>query len=498
MDSYARITTRLTALLEALGLAAGGEQGARLAQRCGIQTSSTTLLRRLLCLAAVPLPPVRVLGVDDWSWKKGQRYGTILVDLERRKIIDLLPDRTSATCAAWLRQHPEVQIISRERGTDYAAAVREAAPQARPIADRFHLVRNVAAILLPCLARWRAELCASARREAPEPEPSPPDPPRSLPHPDTWRQHAPAQVERKYQAKQAEREELFAQMATLHAAQVPLAEIGKRLGKSDHTVRLWLKRGSAPVQRRCRKRHSIFDPYADYVLERWQAGVHDGPQLFAEIRAQGFSGSVSGVQRFLQTLRTRRRPLIDLAPPSPAEQLSARAALWLFIREPTTLTDREQATLEAIRQASVTADTAYGLVQGFLTMVRQREGERLDAWIEAAQASQIPELQRLVLGILRDKEAVQAGLTEEYSNGPVEAQVQKLKVVKRAMFGRAKLPLLKQRLLHTVLRATPFGTWPFRRCCLLSSCLVLCFCVETPFPRIKQTASLNVGKAQIS
>ncbi len=263
------------------------------------------------------------MGQSWWTWS-GARSSTFCQ-------IGQAP-----TFAPWLRQYPGVQIISRDRGSDYAAAAREAAPQARQIADRFHLVRNVADILLPCLSCCRAELCASTRREAPEPDHSPPDPPRTLPHPDTWRQHPPAQVERTYQARQAERGKLFAQMATLHAAQVPLAEIGKRLGKSEHTVRLWLKRGSAPVHRRRRKCHSVFDPYAAYVLERWQAGVHDGPQVFAEIRAQGFSGSVSVVQRFLQTLRTRRRPLIDLAPPSPAEQLSARAALWLFIREPTT------------------------------------------------------------------------------------------------------------------------------------------------------------------
>lgn len=156
------------------------------------------------------------------------------------------------------------------------------------------------------------------------------------------------------------------------------------------------------------------------------------------------------VQRFLQTLRDHRRPLTDLAPPSPAEQFSARAAVWLFIRVPDDLTEEEQATLAFIRQASVTAETAYKLIQDFLAMVRRREGTRLDEWLEAAQASQIPELQRLALGILRDKEAVLGGLTEELSNGPVEAQVHKLKLVKRSMFGRAKLPLLKQRLLHAV------------------------------------------------
>src|SRR5581483_10605499 len=203
--SYARMTTRLTVLLQTVGLVAGGQQGTRLADRLGIATTPSTLSRHLMLLRA-PIPPaVRVLGVDDWSWKKGRRYGTILVDLEKRKIIDLLPDRKAATFAQWLRSHPEIEIISRDRGSDYAAAAREAAPQARQIADRFHLVRNVADILLPCLSRCRAELCASTRREAPEPDHSPPDPPRTLPHPDTWRQHPPAQVERTYQARQAER-----------------------------------------------------------------------------------------------------------------------------------------------------------------------------------------------------------------------------------------------------------------------------------------------------
>jgi transposase len=450
VDSYARMTTRLHTLVQALGLVAGGEQGTRLAQRCGIQTSPATVLRHLMHLAAVPLPPVRVLGVDDWSWKKGHRYGTILVDLERHKIIGLLSDRTSATFAAWLWLHPEIEIISRDRGTDYAAAAREAAPQARQIADRFHLVRNVADILLLLLARCRAEIRTPPREDGAEPEPLPPDPPRTLPHPETWRQHPPGQMERAYQARQAEREDRFRQITALREQGLPFAAIAQRMGMAERSVRKWSKQGAAPTHRRRRRRHSIFDPYAAYVLERWQAGIQDGRQLFEEIRLQGFPGTIRVVQSFLQTLRTHRRPLTDLAPPSPAEQFSARAAVWLFIRAPEDLTDEEQRELAYIRQASGTAETAYGLIQDFLTMLRKREGARLDGWLQAAQASHIPELQRLALGILRDKEAVQAGLTEEYSNGQTEAQVHKLKFVKRSMFGRAKLPLLTQRLLHAV------------------------------------------------
>ena len=125
-----------------------------------------------------------------------------------------------------------------------------------------------------------------------------------------------------------------------------------------------------------------------------------------------------------------------------------RKAVWLFIREQTTLTTQQQEDLTFIRQASPTAEASYGLIQDFLTMVRKREGARLDTWIEAAQGSDISELHSFVTGLLKDKDAVVAGLTLPYSNGPVEAQVQKLKLVKRSMFGRAKLPLLRQRLLH--------------------------------------------------
>jgi len=184
------------------------------------------------------------------------------------------------------------------------------------------------------------------------------------------------------------------------------------------------------------------------VLSRWLAGVYDGKPLFEEIQARGFKGTARLVRRFLQTLREKRRLLTDLTPTRPSERFSVRKAVWLFIREQTTLTTQEQEDLTCIRQASPTAEASYRLVQDFLTMVRKREGERLDTWIEAAQQSAISELHSFVTGLLKDKDAVVAGLTLPYSNGPVEAQVQKLKLVKRSMFGRAKLPLLRQRLLN--------------------------------------------------
>ena len=156
------------------------------------------------------------------------------------------------------------------------------------------------------------------------------------------------------------------------------------------------------------------------------------------------------VRLFLQPLREQPGRVVEVVPPSPVEQFCARDAVWLFIREQSKLTPEEQEELLHIRAASVTVETAYGLVQEFLTMVRERRGERLDTWIETVRASQIPELGRFVKGVLQDKNAVVAGLTEVYSNGQTEGQVHKLKLFKRSMYGRAKLPLLRQRLLNAL------------------------------------------------
>ncbi len=451
VQSYARMTTRLAALVQVVGLAAGGQMGTRLAERLGIATAPSSLLRALMQFRAARVPAVQVLGVDDWSWKKGRRYGTILVDLERHKIIDLLQDRERSTFAAWLRKHPSVRVISRDRATDYAAAAREAAPQALQVADRYHLVHNLADALELLLARCRSEIRRASQERLPEDESLPEVSPVFLPlSPQVWRQQPTQRAERAYHAHRAEREDRYRQISTLHARGMMQTEIARRVGMSTYQVRTWLKQGAAPIHRREGAHQSIFDPYASYVLDRWQAGVHDGKQLYAEIQALGFAGSIRLVYNFLQTLRENRRPLIEIVPPSRAEQFSARNAVWLFIRDPKKFTAEEQETLAYIRAGSATAEMAYGLVQDFLTMVHKREGKRLDAWIEAVQASQIPELQRFVTGVLKDKDAVVAGLTLVYSNGPVEAQVQKLKVVKRSMFGRAKLPLLRERLLNAV------------------------------------------------
>ncbi len=150
VQSYARMTNRLSEVLQTLGFATCGELGERFAPKLGMQVSGPTLLRRMRTCSYTPPASVSILGIDDWSWRKGATYGTILVDLQSHKPIELLPDRTAETAETWLRMHPEVEIISRDRGGDYAAAGRRGAPQAQQVADKFHLlVRRIGACRIP-------------------------------------------------------------------------------------------------------------------------------------------------------------------------------------------------------------------------------------------------------------------------------------------------------------------------------------------------------------
>ena len=447
VESYGRMTGRLIALVQAFGVAAGGQKGTRQADRTGIATTPSTLLRHLMQLPAPVIRVVRVIGVDDFAWKKRFTYGTILVDLERRKIVDVLADRDSATVETWLKAHPEVEFVSRDRGKEFAKAATLGAPQAQQVVDRFHLVRNLAEVLQKILAHCRAEI----RQEDADqllPHEAGEGLPHPLPTPATWQQRTPPHIEVAHQARQASRDDRFRQMEALRAQGLTQAAIAKRMGMSEKAVRTWLKRGRAPTWKRRSRRRSVFDPYAAYVLKRWQEGVHEAKQLYEEIRAQGFPGKLRIVQRFVQALRDDPEQ-ITLAPATAAERFSSNTATWLFIRDPKQLTAEKQAELELICQRSETARQTYALTQQFMTMLRLRRGQEFEAWLSAVEASHIAELRRFAHSLCTDKEAVMAGLTLSYSNGPVEAQVHKLKLVKRSMFGRAKLPLLRQRLLHT-------------------------------------------------
>lgn len=437
VEPWAQMTLRLVAILQAIGLSTSGSLGARLANRLSVKTSWMTILRRIMELSTPATPSVTVLGVDDFSFKRGRRFGTILVDLSTHQVIDLLPERKSESTAAWMQNHPEIRYVSRDRGNDYAQAAREGAPQAASVADRFHLYKNLVEAIEPAVAR-----CYREMRTAQEPLPEP-----QVPKVKEWRQAPAPGDERQRLARLATNQERYTQILELQKRGVGQEEIARRLGVTKRTIQNWNKRGSCPGSKRRKKRKSLFDPYAPSVLSRWKQGCRNVPILWQEIQSQGFHGSIQTVYRFTRTLR--QEP-VELPALSVVNRISVQEALWLIARPFADLDADERADLSELCQASTRLATLHLLVQSFGQIVRKREGHRLEDWKQQVAESGFTEVQRFAKGLERDQEAVLAGLTLIYSNGQVEGQVNKLKLLKRTMYGRAGFALLRQKVLHAL------------------------------------------------
>jgi len=451
---HGRWSQGLRAAVQQIGFALGGEAGARLAQALGMRTSPDTLLN---LIRAAPLPAageVRLLGLDEWAWRKGRRFGTILVDLGWHRVIALLPERSAESTVAWLAQHPEIEVITRDRSKLYADAAIRGAPQAIQVVDRFHVLRNLGEALeaflrtkgacLQDAARVLAEATGSAERAAagdPDRGEQPPLP--------AWRQEAEEASTDYHRQRVAAYEAVHA----LRTKGADVADIARTVGISRQTAYRYLSMSGPPARRRRRfeRRDRVLDPYEDYLRRRWAEGRHNGMQLWREIRAQGFAYSSSPVSRFvvhlrqdpsLRPARRARSALTSVRGPS------AREVALLFLRRPGDRTDEQRAYVERLLQGDADIAAAYAVTQDFATMLRQREGERLDQWIEDAAHSGIDDLKRFALGLRNDYAAVQAGLTLDYSNGQVEGQVTRLKLVRRNMYGHGHFDLLDRRVLR--------------------------------------------------
>jgi transposase len=450
---WARRTQRLMHWLAHIAMALGGMAGVRLCRALGLPMSRHTLLRLLRRLPLPACPTPQVLGVDDWAYKKRQSYGTVLIDLEQRRPLALLPDREAKTFALWLQAHPGVGVITRDRSRAYADGARQGAPEAVQVADRFHLLQNLAEALDQVFNAHGhiLEAVNEALHQAPVARPDgtvavpvpPPPPPRSA------RELA--------HQRQAQRLALHQQIWGLHHQGWPGGAIAQQLGIGKNTVYRYLRTATLPErQRRADRGRSILTPYHAYLLERWNAGHRDAVRLFRELQQRGYAGSYPTVARYAQRLRQaqgqpprQRKPrqtLPVVAEPA-ARHLTARRATWLVLRRPERLEADEAAQLAQLQAQQPEVAGAIALAQDFVRLVRERQPDQLEPWLaRAAESPHVP-LQRFAKGVRDDHDAVKAGITLPWSNGPVEGQINRLKMLKRQMFGRAKLDLLQQRFL---------------------------------------------------
>src|SRR5450755_3022721 len=448
-------TAGLRGVLEAVALAVAGRAGTRLAAALGVLVSRCTLIRLVRRLPDPEFGLVTVLGGDDFAKRRGQSYGTILVNMENHAVIDLLDDREAASLAGWLKAHPGTEVICRDRAGAYASGAREGAPDAQQVADRFHLWQNlgeaVEKVVIACRGDLREPETEPGTTAAQEPEEAPPPAGPAAPsqEPDGFRDACGR--ERGVVTRHRER---HAAVHALLGRGLSVAAIGRELGLDRHTVDRFASAASIEaILFKSTHRAGGLDPFKPYLGQRWNAGVTNAAVLHAELQTRGWEGSVQAVRRYLRQFRPAaagaRQPgqASGTAPVTPPPPKPRRVVRWIMTR-PDHLTDDDATQLRTILARSPQLDAAAQHVASFATMMTSREGIRLDKWIASVRASTLPALHTFASGLERDHNAVQAGLTLPYSSGAVEGHVCKVKMIKRRMYGRANFDLLRKMALH--------------------------------------------------
>ncbi|MFI5782598.1 ISL3 family transposase [Nocardia sp. NPDC051570] len=429
-ERYQRRTNPLTTLLGRIGLALGGRAGARMTGHVATRSSRSTLLR-LVRKLPVPEPGVLpVIGVDDFATRKGHVYGTVIIDMASHRPVDVLEDREVATFAAWLEQHPEVEVICRDRGGAYAEAARQSATGAIQVADRWHLLHNLTKAVDYAIRPHRRCLADPVEQPVDQRNPLPP----------TQTTHAPQGLrEENTRTRHREVHALVEQGVSIRA-------ISTKLNLDRKTVRRYACAQTADALLTVDTgRRKKLDDHVPYLLQRWEQGCTNAETLYTELTGRGYKGSARSVRRLLETWRAATSPQAAIAaavrPPKPRDIAAT------MMRPIAKRSDDENAQLQRIVDRCDTLKQIDRLVSDFAGMARERHGRHLDTWIATAADSGIAQLEAFADGLTKDYDAVRNGLSMDWSSGPVEGNVNRIKMIKRMMYGRANFDLLRRRIL---------------------------------------------------
>ena len=416
--AYARRTGRLETLVHHRGLALGGRPAESFARRLMVPASRDTMLRTVRRRAHRPTEPLNVIGIDDWALRRGHRYGTLICDLERRRVIAHLPDRESGTVEAWLSAHPDIAVLARDRGGCYGEAATRALPMATQLADRWHLMENASAAFLDAVRKSMTAIRTAVGATMIDPD-------------------------RLACAERLQYEGYRRRMVTdeailrLSRQGMSIRQIVRPTGHTRKRVRDVLRGLTGDV---FRSRQSSLEAYLPRLDAEWTAGCRNGAELWRRLRAGGFIGSLRVVGEWANRRRRHEQAPNGACGKVPSARLMAR----LMTTGRDGLSKAEAVTVAPIEAAVPALDEARSLLSGFKTMIRERRPPDLDTWIDTAARGLLASFAN---GLSRDRAAVAAALAEPWSNGQTEGQITRLKLVKRQMYGRAKLDLLEARLI---------------------------------------------------
>jgi len=431
---HARFTPLMRKALASLAVVMAARAGARLAGRLDLPVAKDTLLRLVRAEPVPPVGSVRVVAVDDFALRKRDRYATIIVDLEARRPVEVLEGREAAPVAAWLATHPEIEVVCRDRARPYAQAARTGAPQAQQVVDRWHLAHNLAEAVEKtigahhgCVQAGYADLPGNRGEQ-----PVAPGAPDGL-----------LTVHGRDRALVARTTARYAQVQELVARGRSLKGISRELNLNYYTVRRYARAsGLEELLASAVNRTTKLDAYKPYLYQRYAAGCHNASQLFRDIRAQGYRGGPSPVDRYIRLLRHG-----TIAPPAPRPVPKPRAISAWIMRQPEHLKEHEALELKQVRASCTDLDALVGHVRAFAAMIRDLHGDRLPDWMQRVHDHDLPHLHRFADGLTHDLDAVTAGLTLPWNSGQAEGQNTRVKLVKRQGYGRANFDLLRKRIL---------------------------------------------------
>jgi transposase len=364
----------------------------------------------------------------------------------------LLPDREAETLKKWLLAHPGVEIISRDRGGAFAEGARQGAPEARQVADRWHLLANLSEAMKTFFLHKQAQLKALVQKPS---ETFSEEEEKQLP---PWYAGRSKRQEEKSVRLHQERVERYHKIHELHAKKAEIATIAHQMGLSRQAVYNYLKMEQPPERTRInQQRKPLIEPYKDYLIKRWNEGCRNAQLVYRELKEQGYTGSDQPVQRYFVQFRKkkdgRKFKQVDPANEAPVQAppkrppTASQVAHWITFKEDQRLEWQQKYLTQLCEADDEIAQTSI-LIEDFTTMLRERGGERFDGWLSRVEEQGVSELQSFANGLKKDYDAVKAGLTLEWSQGQVEGQVHRLKLIKRQMYGRGSFKILRKRVLQ--------------------------------------------------